>query len=161
MKKIIAIITILMLVAFAGFSQVYKLGDDVKNTSGMVYGHVIYIDGNTVYVACNTYKVNRMRWAGERYDNIETANIYCKNLTYGGFNDWFLPDPTTIFSMRTLMMAHHELMLWYDNRDGQPYWTSLSTIYAAYGIFIYKYQGGFFDKEMDIFNVLPVRKIIQ
>lgn len=160
MKKLMLLIALLL--STIVFSQTYKLGDDVRGTSGIVYGHVIYIDqSGVVYVACNTYKVNRMRWGGNRYDRIETANNYCNNFVYAGFDDWFLPDPTTIFSMRSLFMDHHELMLWYDNRDGQPYWTSTNNIYAAYGIFIYKYQGAFFDKERSIFNVLPVRKLIK
>lgn len=158
MKKLTLMI-LAVLFSAAMFGQTYKLGDDVKNTSGVTYGHVIYIDQSGVYVACKEQSPERLMWA-DRWGSFTPALTYCKTLNYGGYSDWTLPSPAILISMKIMMLSNYNLMLWYNNRDGQPYWTSFSNTYTAYAAFTYKLGAGMFSKEM-LFNVLPVRKIVQ
>ena len=124
---------------------------NIENKCNGVKGYYFQRDGDTIYKQCNTSlmwtnaSISSYSW-GKYIDEPSDSCIgiankpacnYCENLNYGNYDDWILPDTTTLKSFCFLNTI----------QDGEYYWSSdehktSGAVFIWFDKNCYKGQGG-------------------
>jgi len=121
--------TILIALIIILFSSIIFLILNIENKCDGVAWYSFQRNGDTIYKQCNSSlmwtnaSTSLYSWGGATIDEPTDSCIgihdrpacnYCENLTYGGYEDWILPNTVALKSFCFLNII----------QDGEYYWTS-------------------------------------